>query len=66
MASAFGGWFAIEAVSVFREKDEVHEPAAHRLFGISILYLFVLFAGLIVERLMGLPPLTALHFGGWA
>ncbi len=66
MAIAFGGWFAIEAVSVLREKDEAHEPAAHRLFGVSILYLFVLFAGLIAERLMGLPPLTALHFGGWA
>jgi protoheme IX farnesyltransferase len=66
MALAFGGWFAIEAVSVLREKDEAHEPAAHRLFGISILYLFVLFAGLIIERLMGLSPLTALHFGGWA
>jgi protoheme IX farnesyltransferase len=66
MALAFGGWFAVEAVSVLREKDEVHEPAAHRLFGVSIFYLFVLFAALIAERLMGLPPLTALRFGGWA
>ncbi|HEY3639083.1 MAG TPA: heme o synthase [Rhizomicrobium sp.] len=66
MALAFGGWFAVESVYVLREKDEVHEPAAHRLFGISILYLFVLFAGLLIERLTGLPPLTALHFGGWA
>ncbi|HTT83836.1 MAG TPA: heme o synthase [Rhizomicrobium sp.] len=66
MALVFGGWFAIEAVSVLREKDEVHEPAAHRLFGVSILYLFVLFGGLIIERLMGLPSLVALHFGGWA
>ncbi|HEX4159184.1 MAG TPA: heme o synthase [Rhizomicrobium sp.] len=66
MALAFGGWFAVEAFSVLREKDEVHEPAAHRLFGVSIFYLFVLFAALIAERLMELPPLTALHFGGWA
>jgi protoheme IX farnesyltransferase len=63
-ALAFGVWFAIEAVFVLREKDEAHEPAAHRLFAISILYLFVLFGGLIIERLMGLSPLTALHFGG--
>ena len=66
MALGFGLWFAVEAVAVLRETDEVHEPAARRLFGISILYLFVLFAALIVERLMGLAPLTALHIGGWA
>jgi heme o synthase len=65
-ALSCGVWFAIEAVAVLREKDEAHEPAAHRLFGISILYLFVLFAGLIIEHLAGLRPLTALHFGGWA
>jgi heme o synthase len=66
MALGFGGWFVVDAWSVLREKDEVHEPAARRLFGVSILYLFVIFAGLIVEHLMGLPPLTALSFGGWA
>jgi len=66
MALGFGGWFAVEAVAVLRETDEVHEPAARRLFGISILYLFVLFAALIIERLMGLPPVAALQFGGWA
>lgn len=65
-AFCFGGWFVIDAWSVLREKDEMHEPAARRLFGVSILYLFVLFAGLIIEHLMGLPPLTALSFGGWA
>jgi protoheme IX farnesyltransferase len=64
MAFGFGAWFTVEAVFVLRETDEVHEPAARRLFGISILYLFVLFAGLIVERLIGLAPLTAFHFGG--
>ncbi|HEX4079226.1 MAG TPA: heme o synthase [Rhizomicrobium sp.] len=66
IAVGFGGWFAIEAVCVLRETDEAHEPAARRLFGVSILYLFVLFAGLILEHLTGLPPLTALSFGGWA
>jgi heme o synthase len=65
MALGFGGWFVIDAWSVLRETDEVREPAARRLFGVSILYLFVLFAGLIVEHVMGLPPLTQLSFGGW-
>ena len=65
-ALGFGGWFVFEAWSVMCERDETHEPAAHRLFGVSILYLFVLFAGLIIEHLLGLPPLTALSFGGWA
>jgi protoheme IX farnesyltransferase len=49
-----------------RERDEIREPAARRLFGVSIIYLFVLFAALMVEHLMGLPPLSALSFGGWA
>ncbi|MGH6888578.1 MAG: heme o synthase [Rhizomicrobium sp.] len=66
MALGFGGWFICDAVAVLRERDEIREPAARRLFGVSILYLFVLFAGLIAEHLMGLPPLTALSFGGWA
>jgi protoheme IX farnesyltransferase len=66
LAAGFGGWFAIEAWAVFRESDEAREPAARRLFGVSIMYLFVLFAALAIEHLMGLPPLTALSFGGWA
>lgn len=65
MALGFGGWFAWDAVAVLREKDETREPAARRLFGVSILYLFVLFAGLMIEHLAALPPLTALSFGGW-
>src|SRR5205814_492181 len=56
MALGFGGWFVIDAFAVLRETDEAREPAARRLFGVSILYLFVLFAGLIVEHVMGLPP----------
>ena len=39
-----------EAVAVFRERDEVKEPAAHRLFRVSLIYMFALFASLIVER----------------
>jgi protoheme IX farnesyltransferase len=66
MALGFGGWFVWDAVAVVRERDEIREPAARRLFGVSIIYLFVLFAALMVEHLMGLPPLSALSFGGWA
>jgi protoheme IX farnesyltransferase len=66
MALGFGLWFVCDAVAVLRERDQVREPAARRLFGVSILYLFVLFAGLIVEHVMGLPPMTALSFGSWA
>jgi protoheme IX farnesyltransferase len=65
-ALGFGGWFVFEAWLVFRERDEVHEPAARRLFGVSILYLFVLFAALMIERLMNLPPLTQLVLGSLA
>ena len=66
VALGFGAWFVIDALAVLRETDEVREPAARRLFGVSILYLFVLFAALMIERLMGLPPFAPLSFGGWA
>jgi protoheme IX farnesyltransferase len=59
-AAAIGAWFAIEAVATFRETDEVREPAAKRLFRVSLIYMFALFAALIVERLLHLPPLSAL------
>jgi protoheme IX farnesyltransferase len=66
VALGFGAWFIVDAVAVLRETDETREPAARRLFGVSILYLFMLFAGLMVERLLGLPPFLHLSFGGWA
>jgi len=65
VAALFSGWMVVDAFAVLREKDEVREPAARRLFGVSIFYLFVLFATLIVERLMGIAPLGADHFGAW-
>jgi len=49
-AAGIGAWFAVEAVSVFRERDDAKEPAAHRLFRVSLVYMFALFASLIVER----------------
>ena len=65
VAALFSGWMVVDAFAVLREKDEVREPAARRLFGVSIFYLFVLFATLIVERLMGIAPFGADHFGAW-
>jgi heme o synthase len=65
VASIFGGWLVWEAIAVSRETDEAHEPAARRLFGVSILYLFVIFAALILERLMGVAPLGHATFGAW-
>jgi protoheme IX farnesyltransferase len=58
----FGGWFGIGSIRVACERDEAREPNARRLFGISILYLFALFAALIAERSFGIAafvPLTA-------
>ena len=56
-AGLIGLWFLREAVATFRERDEEKEPAAHRLFGVSLLYMTALFASLVVEKLAGLPPL---------
>jgi protoheme IX farnesyltransferase len=58
-ATLFGGWMVVDSVLVLREKDEQHEPAARKLFGISLVYLFALFAALIVERLVGIHPFAA-------
>ncbi len=65
IALGFGGWMLVESWSVFREDDTAREPAARRLFAVSILYLFVLFAALLIEHAAGLKPLTALSFGAW-
>ncbi|HEY1961888.1 MAG TPA: heme o synthase [Rhizomicrobium sp.] len=56
-ALIFGGWMLVDAVAVWRERDETRETAARRLFGISILYLFALFAALIAENLLHVAPL---------
>jgi protoheme IX farnesyltransferase len=55
-----GGWFLIASVRVLRERNTVREPNARRLFGISILYLFALFAALIVEQAMDIAALAQL------
>jgi protoheme IX farnesyltransferase len=53
-------WFLFGAVRVLFERDPAKEIAAKKLFFISIAYLFVLFAALIAERLIGIAP-----FGAW-
>lgn len=56
-AAVVSVWFLYGAVRVLFERDAVKEPQARKLFAVSILYLFVLFAALIVERLIGIAPL---------
>jgi len=57
-SGGLGLWFLVEAVRTYFEKDEAKEPAAHRLFGVSLIYLAALFATLIAEKLIGLPALA--------
>jgi protoheme IX farnesyltransferase len=62
-AAALGLWFLVQSIAVFRERDEVREPQARRLFGVSIVDLFALFAALIAERLASIAPLSPLFAG---
>jgi len=57
-SAGIGLWFLWEAIATYREKNETKEPAAHRLFGVSLLYMTALFAALIIEKLIGLPALA--------
>ena len=57
-SAGLGLWFLVEAVRTYLEKNEAKEPAAHRLFGVSLIYLAALFATLIAEKLIGLPALA--------
>src|ERR1700744_4239178 len=57
-SAGIGLWFLWEAIATYRETDETKEPAAHRLFGVSLLYLAALFAALIVEKLAGVPAMS--------
>src|SRR5262252_586100 len=47
-SAGIGLWFLVEAIATYRERDAHKEPAAHRLFGVSLLYMTALFAALIV------------------
>ena len=50
------------ALQLYRAPKGASEPVAKRLFGISIVYLFVLFAALLFERALGLTQF-GLPFG---
>src|ERR1700716_1489639 len=57
--ATFGGLVMVAlALQLYLAPRQTAEPVAKRLFGISILYLFVLFAVLIAERALGVQ-----HFG---
>jgi protoheme IX farnesyltransferase len=66
VSGGLGLWFLVEAVRTYFEKDEVKEPAAHRLFGVSLIYLAALFATLIAEKLIGLPGLDMSSLALWS
>jgi protoheme IX farnesyltransferase len=55
IAALGGAAFVVLAAKLFVGKDRAD---AKRLFGFSILYLFALFAALLVEHLAGLKPLA--------
>ena len=58
-AATFGGLVMVAlALQLYLAPRHTAEPVAKRLFGISIIYLFVLFAVLIAERALGVQ-----HFG---
>ena len=59
-AACLGHWFLAAAIATFRERDAANEPAARRLFGVSLVYLAALFASLIIEKLAQLPMVPAL------
>ena len=59
-SAALGVGFVILAIRVYRMKDsDATMLPAKRLFGFSILYLFLLFAMLLVERCLGLLGFVA-------
>jgi protoheme IX farnesyltransferase len=57
LSATMGFWMLLEAFATLRERNEEREPAAKRLFGVSLLYIFVPFLALIAEHLLHLPPL---------
>jgi protoheme IX farnesyltransferase len=58
--AALGGWFVVQSVLVAVERDDVREPRARRLFGVSILYLFAVFAAVLLEQAAGIAPFAPL------
>ena len=52
--AVLGGAFIISAVRVLREPDAAEDRRARQMFGFSILYLFLVFALLLADSLLGL------------
>ncbi len=63
MNTALGGWFLFQSIRVACERDTIREPQARRLFGISILYLFAVFAAVLTEQAVGIAPFPPLIAG---
>jgi protoheme IX farnesyltransferase len=61
--AGIGLWFLAQSLRVAAERDTEREPQARKLFGVSILYLFALFAALLVEAGMGIAPIAPLVVG---
>jgi protoheme IX farnesyltransferase len=61
--AGIGLWFLVQSLRVAAERDTEREPQARKLFGVSILYLFALFAALLVEAGMGIAPIAPLVAG---
>ena len=57
VALAAGAWFLAAAIQVARRAGD--HKAAMKLFGVSIFYLFVVFAAFIAETAFGIAPLVA-------
>ncbi len=60
-SAGIGLWFLWEAIATYRERDEAKEPAAHRLFGVSLFYMTALFSALILEKADRAAGLVAFH-----
>jgi len=61
--AGIGLWFLLQSLRVASEQDVELEPEARRLFGVSILYLFALFAALLVEQAAGIAAIPPLVLG---
>jgi heme o synthase len=60
---ALGVWFLIQSLRVAHERDAEREPHARRLFAISILYLFAVFAAVLTEQVSGIAPFPPMIAG---
>jgi protoheme IX farnesyltransferase len=57
VAALLGAAFLWQGLDVYRLREgDAARRACRRLFGFSILYLFAIFAAIIVERLIGTAP----------